>query len=519
MSTVDPPMAEDEDTFDEPEPSGFEKLLGLFTDVKAGEGVTALLLVLNVLLLLTAYYVIKPVRDALITGMPGGKGDVYKSYMGGAIAVALLFAVPAYTSFAKKLPRNRLVVGAILFFVSNIVLFALGTTLPNTDSWLPLVFYLWVGIFNMMVVAQFWAFANDIYDEEQGKRLFPLVGIGASFGAVVGGALAKFLPVRPESNLQGGCSAVTKQVGYLDTFSMLLVSGGILVICALLTQMVHKRELVPKQRKKIKSQLKVTMSASADDMKEAVAKLEEKAAAKKTQEANKDQSQGAFAMVFRYRYLILLAAFSLLFTFANTNGEYMIGNLVKKHVFSTVGQCEFADEATKKAFISGMFTSWYGDFYLYVNIVGVLLQSFAVSRVVKWAGLKAALFVFPIVALLGASAVLLLPALAVLRTAKIGENATDYSFNNTVRNMLWLPTTKAMKYQAKQAVDTFFVRMGDVSSALMVFVVVDLMAIKDVRIFAATNLLVVVGVILVARALLKEQHTLKEMRDRGELPE
>lgn len=509
----------DEET-QEPQPSAFERLLGIFTDVKAGEGLTAVLLLLNVLLLLTSYYDIKPVRDALITGMPGGKGDIYKSYMGGAIAVALLFAVPAYANFAKKLPRNRLVVGATLFFVSNIVLFAFGTKLPGSGEWLPLVFYLWVGIFNMMVVAQFWAFANDIYDEEQGERLFPLVGIGASFGAVVGGALAKFLPIRPQADLAGGCNAVTKQVGYLDTFAMLLLSGGILLVCALLTQMVHKRETTPKPRRKIKSQLQVTMAASAEEMKDAVAKLEEKVKKKAEKESDEGKGEaGAFTMVWRYRYLILLAAFSLLFTFANTNGEYMISNLVKKHVFSTVGQCDFADEATKDAFISGMFTSWYGDFYFYVNIAGVLLQSFAVSRVVKWGGVKVALFVFPVIALFGATAVLLVPMLAVLRPAKIAENATDYSFNNTVRNMLWLPTTKAMKYQAKQAVDTFFVRMGDVSSALMVFVIADLLAIKDIRIFAGTNLLVLAGLIAVAAAILREQKNIKAMKERGELPE
>ena len=57
---------------------------------------------------------------------------------------------------------------------------------------------------------------------------------------------------------------------------------------------------------------------------------------------------------------------------------------------------------------------------------------------------------------------------SVLRLSKTAENATDYSLNNTVRNMLWLPTTREMKYQAKQAVDTFFVRMGDVASTAVV---------------------------------------------------
>ena len=48
-----------------------------------------------------------------------------------------------------------------------------------------IVYFLWVGIFNVMVIAQFWAFATDLYTQEQGKRLFPLIGVGSSLGAWV----------------------------------------------------------------------------------------------------------------------------------------------------------------------------------------------------------------------------------------------------------------------------------------------------------------------------------------------
>ena len=47
-------------------------------------------------------------------------------------------------------------------------------------------FYIWLGIFNVFVVSQFWAFANDLYTEGQGRRLFPFIGVGASLGAWVG---------------------------------------------------------------------------------------------------------------------------------------------------------------------------------------------------------------------------------------------------------------------------------------------------------------------------------------------
>ena len=51
-------------------------------------------------------------------------------------------------------------------------------------------YFLWVGIFNLMVIAQFWAFANDLYTPEQGKRIFPLIGVGSSLGAWVGSVRA-----------------------------------------------------------------------------------------------------------------------------------------------------------------------------------------------------------------------------------------------------------------------------------------------------------------------------------------
>ena len=204
--------------------SPLERALGIVTEVKAGEGVTALLLTFNVFLLLTAYYVIKPVREGLVLAMKSGAE--YKSYLSAAIAVALLVAVPAYARVANRLPKNKLVAGVTLFFASHLVVFWGLSKIPSAEQNLGLVFYVWVGIFNMMVVAQFWAFANDLYTPEQGKRLFALVGIGASVGAALGAYVTSFL----------------KDTLGLGIYELLLVSGVLLVGCAALTQMAHARE-------------------------------------------------------------------------------------------------------------------------------------------------------------------------------------------------------------------------------------------------------------------------------------
>jgi AAA family ATP:ADP antiporter len=423
-----------------------ERLLGVVTRVEAREVTSALLMTLNVLLLMTAYSAIKPVREGLILAMKSGAE--YKSYMGGAIAVALLFAVPAYARFADRVPRNRLIVGVTLFFASNLVVFWAGSAFEGVRSRLGLVYYLWLGIFNMMVVAQFWAFANDLYREEQGKRLFPLLGVGQTLGAVLGASLAVWLLSR------------------VGVFNMLLVGAGLLVLTAFLTQAVHQRETKP-------------------------------GSAPRARTPDPRQSGGAFGLVWTSGYLRSIAAFALLFTFVNSNGEYILGRLVKEAADAAVSAGQLEPGAVKE-----WIGEQYGRFYLLTNIATVAFQALVVSRLVRVWGLERAFYVLPIIAALDAAGAAALPLLGVVFVGKVAENATDYSLNNTLRNMLWLPTTREMKYKAKQAIDTFFVRMGDVSSALVVLVVVGQVGL-GARTLALLNLGLVAVWLVLARRIVR----------------
>ena len=106
-----------------------------------------------------------------------------------------------------------------------------------------------------------------------------------------------------------------------------------------------------------------------------------------------------------------------------------------------------------------------------MNVASVILQMFVVSRIVKRLGMAGALFTLPVVAL-GAywPGHCRAPASPCCAWIKIAENASDYSVMNTAKQMLWLPTSREEKYAAKQAIDTFFVRCGDMLSAAVVFV-------------------------------------------------
>jgi AAA family ATP:ADP antiporter len=88
----------------------------------------------------------------------------------------------------------------------------------------------------------------------------------------------------------------------------------------------------------------------------------------------------------------------------------------------------------------------------------------------KYLGVRVALLILPIIALSGYFIMAFFPILSIIRWVKTAENSTDYSLNNTVRHVLFLPTTREQKYKAKQAIDSFFYRAGDVLSAVLVYV-------------------------------------------------
>jgi AAA family ATP:ADP antiporter len=113
------------------------------------------------------------------------------------------------------------------------------------------------------------------------------------------------------------------------------------------------------------------------------------------------------------------------------------------------------------------------------------------------------MFIMPAISLMSYSLLGLVPVLAIVRWAKVFENATDYSIQNTVRNVLFLPTTRDQKYKAKQAIDSFFVRAGDVLSAVLVFTGTTLLGFGTAG-FARVNLVLAAGWLLLALAIGRE---------------
>jgi ATP:ADP antiporter, AAA family len=421
--------------------SGLERFLGLFTDVHAGEGTTALLLSLNIFLILMAYYVLKPVREALILGE--GSAEL-KTYMSAAQVVMLAIVVPYYGRLVARLARMRLINIVTAFFLSCLFLFYI---LAQFKIPLAIVFFVWIGIFNLMVVAQFWSFANDVYSKEEGERLFVIVGFGASLGAVVGSRVADRL------------------IDKIGVYELMLVGAAVLIAQLLITNVIDRREAGRR-------------SASAP-----VA-----AGAKPAKAAGTN----GFAMVFQSKYLLMMAIMLMLLNWVNTTGEYILGSIVKEHALKTIadGQAGGLSEGQ-------LIGDFYSKYFTAVNVLGLLLQLFVVSRVVKYLGIPWAVMILPLLSFGAYNIIALYPALMAVLAAKVAENSTDYSLNNTVRNMLFLPCTYEQKFSAKQAIDSFFVRMGDVLSAALVFVGTSVLSLHP-RGFAAVNAAIVAAWLFLA---------------------
>jgi AAA family ATP:ADP antiporter len=394
----------------------------------------------NVFLLLTAYYVIKPVREALILS---GAGAEIKSYAGAGQALMLFLLVPVYSVIASKVNRLRLINGMTAFFISNLFIFYI---LGEMKFSLGVVFFLWVGLFNLIILAQFWSFANDIYTQEQGKRVFAIIGIGSSLGAIFGSQVAQWL-FRP-----------------LGAYSMMLVTAALLGVCMILTNWVHYRE------------------ASLNGGRRRIAR-------------EPIATPGGFQLIMKSRYLLFIAILVLLANFAKTTGEFILGKTVAEHAASAVAAS--GGGLTPQAYIG----EFYADFYFWVNLAGAALQMFAVSRIMKYMGIGAAILFLPLIAMTGYATMAFAPILSFIRIVKIAENSTDYSVQNTARQALFLRTSRGAKYKAKFAIDSFFARAGDASSALLVFLGTRLAF--DIREFALINAAFVVVWFGVAAVILR----------------
>jgi AAA family ATP:ADP antiporter len=420
-----------------------------------------------VFLILTSYYAMKTSREGLILarGSFGLSGQELKAYASAVMACLLIAAVPAYNALAAKASRIRLIdVSYAIVIVSLVAFYAVART--GEPIGVPL--FVWIGLVNLFLVAQFWSYATDLYNEAQGKRLFPIIALGGSLGGIAGPRVAAFA----------------------STENLLIVSAALLVPCIALFHAIER-------------------SHTRDP--------DTRAAARQP-----IGGPGGFALVKEDRYLMLIAGLVFLGALVKTIGEYVLADSAAIHAAQLVpasAHAELSHHAQQLAITADreeVIKSFYSNFFFWVNVISFGVQATLVSIAIDKLGVRRALFVMPVIALGAYGLIAFAGGFALVRAAKVAENSTDYSLENTVRQTLFLRTDRAAKYKAKTAIDTFAVRAGDTISALVIWIGVRQIGLNG-RGLAQVNLLLVALWLVVAAGIV--QHHRRRTRSHAVVPE
>lgn len=140
---------------------------------------------------LAAYYVVRPVREQLSAAV----GSAQLPWFYSATFVVTLALTPVFAALASHWPRSKLIPLVYLFFVVCQLAFIPFFAHPGLIDAriLGIVFFVWVSVFNLFVVSVFWIFMSDIWSLQQSKRLFPIIAVAGSLGALAGPALTRWL--------------------------------------------------------------------------------------------------------------------------------------------------------------------------------------------------------------------------------------------------------------------------------------------------------------------------------------
>lgn len=407
--------------------------LRIFTVIRPEETAKALLLTLNSFLIIFGYYQIKAVREGLLLAAHPAS---VKSYLAIPQAFLLIFVVMAFSRVSSKVPRHILIAWVSMFCASNLLAFILLDLAGVSVSIIGIAFFIWIGMYNQLIPAQFWGFANDIYDEAQGKRLFPLIALGASLGGVVGPLTARQL------------------IPVLGSYGMMGLTAALLVPTVLLTWGIHRLDLREHEWR----------TGGAPTAKTAPLK-----------------PKGGFQLIFQSRYLLLIALMIGLYNFINALGEYMFSHLQQEVALRELGTTA-SGGAELQTYIGVAFAGYQS----LGNIIGLAIQLFLVSRIFRWVGVAGALLFLPVIALGGYGYAAFGASLVLMKWLKSIENGTDYSLMKTTRSALFLVTSREEKYKAQAAIETFFVRGGDTICAAVVWLGTGVLAFS-IKGFAAIN--------------------------------
>jgi AAA family ATP:ADP antiporter len=383
------------------------KIVRYFVDIKKEEVPKFALLFINFYLIIASYYIVKSIRGSLVIEKLGAD---FLPYIWIGTVVFLAGFIMIYSKLIDRFSRHIVMLCTASFFILNLLLFKTVGSLES--AWVTVCFYVWGDVFSVIMVEQFWSFTNDLYHQRDAKRLYALIGSGGILGGATGGMLVKVL------------------VPHIGTTNMVFVCMGVLVIFVVSTFALQK--LVKSEKE------------NPQELTEAPAELDQK------KSTNSNIMEG-FSLVFNNRYL-----------------RYILLALVMTQVISTIIDFQFnkvveATYATRDAK-----SAFFGSFYGYMNLASLAVMLLVTTPLNRKFGILAGLMALPLVNFLGAMAFLAIPLPMVMFALKMADKSLNYSINRATKEILYIPTSKEVKYKAKAVIDMFGYRAAKIFGAAII---------------------------------------------------
>jgi len=363
-----------------------KKFINRFYDVRPGEWyVTIAMFFVNFLLMVVLYF-LKPARDSLFL-IELGAAQLPLVFI--LVAVVSIPVTQLVSRLVQSYNNFRVFLWTNLIVIVNLLIIR-GLFWIDQD-WVYTLFYIWVSVYSILIISQYWVFANELYNTSQSKRLFTLLNLGAILGAIAGSQL----------------SSVVVSVFNMDTENLLYICmGGIFVVMMIVFSL--------KGRSKFES----SNNNRQDDENITTAKV--------------------FKSIVNSRYQFLVAAIIGIAMLVSTLVDYQL-----KAVAADV----YPDKAN--------LTSFMGTFYAGLSLASLFIQILFSSRILRRMGIGGGLLTRPVGLFIASILMMFEPVLAVAVFLGGFDGATQYSIDKTSREILFLPFSQRMKERIKFFMDVF----------------------------------------------------------------
>jgi AAA family ATP:ADP antiporter len=377
------------------------RILGLVAEIEPREINAVLISFVYFFFLMASYFILRPLRDTM--------GTVYgvkhlQDLFTGTFVVSFVVA-PVYAGLASRIKLATFLPWVYGFIALTMVVFFGLFQRYGDNRWIAAAFYVWCSTFNLLTISVFWSMMADIFSSGQAKRLFGFIAAGGTVGTISAPAF------------------ITLFVQAVGTNTLLLISAAGFAITAFLVRLLEaeKRKLVVVDKEAQKTSMDRRLGGSSFD---------------------------GFMLLFRSRYLLMIALFLLLMTWISTVIYFQLQDIITK---------DFASRAAR--------TQAFATIDLATNSIAVLIQLFGTGRFIKRFGVTTGLMLNPVIMVVAFLAVAFSPVLLVLGSIQVIRRFAEYAIAKPSRDMLYTVVDQQAKYKAKNVIETVVYRFGDLTSA------------------------------------------------------